>query len=951
MAFLQWRKFQFFESSFLKDTELNELLLCSQSQSGVTPAPITCSTSGRGVVIIGDANGFVHIINKQQNVRLFKANQRTTSHIKQIPRQPFLITCGADTEGINPLIKIWNLDKMDRMNQPTCTRVIRANSGFLQPSNVTCFDCNDSMTLLIVGYQNGQIVIFRGDVSRQRYSKSNKPVEISQHPITGISIREDPHQHDKPVLTGIQSYLYQNSAKDKDSSAFIATVEEIFFLEVTDKSYSKFQIDTIGSKPKCCCLMNDAKNLSDSLFAVGRDNAVYFYQTDGRGPCLAFEGKKLILHKFKNYLVVVSQDKSSQSLEMEFGNRRSSTDQTERDLIKMVNLNIYDIQNKYIAHTSIVPEVLEIFSEWGILYLICTNGQLLVFQERDTQTKLEALFTRNQFGLAIDIAKSHLYTDDALADIFKQYGDHLYKKGDYDAAITQYIKTIGHSEPSYVIKKFLDSQRIHNLTGYLEALHKKSFAKQDHTKLLLNCYSKLKNENQLKEFIESYEKGNIEFNLETAIKVLRDAGFHEIAIYLAKQHKNHEWYFKVQMEDGGDVLSALEYMRSMNNLDEMALYMRKYGRSMLKEEPDQTIDIIKNICLKSHENKSLSVHSQNSQEEMSVHSNYKIYPEEFFHIFVDNNELFVKLLEQIVTDEFGSEFATKGVHNLLLELYLHSWRKQNDDYLMKNLTSEKIMKLLLKPDDSYDLEQAMILCRSNNFLEGLLHLYKRAKLYNLILQYYIDQNDSVKIMKTCEQNGEEDPSLYISALMHYSKTGDKRLTQILNSIEHKKLLPPTMVIDMLLEGDQNQLGTIKDYILRVLGRDYEKIIDNERLIDHYEDDTEKIRLQIEELENHLRVFQPSKCAACGNGLDIPSVHFLCSHSYHQICFHSYSAENDECPICITNNKKLLGAIESHESMRMTLDKLEQQLVTSSEDTFNVVAKFFSYGLIKNDVHD
>ena len=58
-----------------------------------------------------------------------------------------------------------------------------------------------------------------------------------------------------------------------------------------------------------------------------------------------------------------------------------------------------------------------------------------------------------------------------MAEIQRRYGDHLYAKHDYDAAMTQYVATIGHMEPSYVIRKFLDAQRIHNLTSYLEELH------------------------------------------------------------------------------------------------------------------------------------------------------------------------------------------------------------------------------------------------------------------------------------------------------------------------------------------------------------------------------------------------------------------------------------------------------------------------------------------------
>ena len=83
----------------------------------------------------------------------------------------------------------------------------------------------------------------------------------------------------------------------------------------------------------------------------------------------------------------------------------------------------------------------------------------------------------------------------------RQYGDHLYNKGDNATAIDNYIKTIGHLEPSYVIKRFLDAHKINFLTAYLQALHKQGLANEDHTTLLLNCYTKLKDQNKLNEFI------------------------------------------------------------------------------------------------------------------------------------------------------------------------------------------------------------------------------------------------------------------------------------------------------------------------------------------------------------------------------------------------------------------------------------------------------------------
>lgn len=51
------------------------------------------------------------------------------------------------------------------------------------------------------------------------------------------------------------------------------------------------------------------------------------------------------------------------------------------------------------------------------------------------------------------------------------------------------------------ICRFLDAQRIHSLTRYLEQLHDCGLGGADHTTLLLNCYTKLKDLKKLDRFI------------------------------------------------------------------------------------------------------------------------------------------------------------------------------------------------------------------------------------------------------------------------------------------------------------------------------------------------------------------------------------------------------------------------------------------------------------------
>lgn len=190
-------------------------------------------------------------------------------------------------------------------------------------------------------------------------------------------------------------------------------------------------------------------SLSDTHFITGRNDAVYFYSLDGRGQCCAIEGEKSAVAWFRNYLVVATVDsKQHQPFKKPSSTSNEITNDTKH------TLTIFDVQNKYIAYTAPLKPIKAITSEWGTLFAI-TEGDNKVYQltEKDIQTKLDLLFKKNFYDVAIKIAKSNQYDSYGLVDIFRQYGDHLYTKADYSGAIENYIKTIGQLEPSYVIRR------------------------------------------------------------------------------------------------------------------------------------------------------------------------------------------------------------------------------------------------------------------------------------------------------------------------------------------------------------------------------------------------------------------------------------------------------------------------------------------------------------------
>nr|CAI5865818.1 unnamed protein product [Callosobruchus analis] len=193
---------------------------------------------------------------------------------------------------------------------------------------------------------------------------------------------------------------------------------------------------------KCSVL---AESLQESHFMIGRQDAIYCYTTDGRGPCYAVDGEKVMLEWFRTYLIIISKTSRPAVLTTMSNELQSNT--SEGHLI-----TVLDIHNKFI-----------VFS--------------------------------------------------------------------------------GKLEPSYVIRKFLDSQHIEKLTMYLQALHKQGHATEDHTTLLLNCYTKLNNSvgqsDSLKEFITSKD-GALNYDVDIAIKVCRC--ILSTAVYnLLFEHYIHVW--------------------------------------------------------------------------------------------------------------------------------------------------------------------------------------------------------------------------------------------------------------------------------------------------------------------------------------------------------------------------------------------------------------------------
>uniref|UniRef100_A0A3B3RJX0 Vacuolar protein sorting-associated protein 11 homolog n=1 Tax=Paramormyrops kingsleyae TaxID=1676925 RepID=A0A3B3RJX0_9TELE len=827
----------------------------------------------------------------------FQAYKLRVTHVYQLKQHSILVSVGQDEPGINPLVKVWNMDKRDSGN-PLCTRIFPAIPGN-KPTEVSCLSVHENLNFMAIGFTDGSVVLTKGDITRDRHSKTLTLHEGSS-PITGLAFRQ----------------------AGKVTHLFVATLEKVQCYTLSVKEYPRVELDTHGCALHCSALTDPSQ---DSQFIVAGDECVYLYQPDERGPCFAFEGHKLLAHWHRGYLLLLTRDTKSPN-KPEFASRETSP--TEKQI-----LTVYDLDNKFIAYSAAFDDIIDVLAEWGSFYVLTRDGKMYVLQEKDTQTKLEMLFKKNLFVMAINLAKSQHLDSDGLSEIFRQYGDHLYIKGDHDGAIQQYIRTIGKLEPSYVIRKFLDAQRIHNLTAYLQALHRQSLANADHTTLLLNCYTKLKDSSKLEEFIKSSES-EVHFDVETAIRVLRQAGYHSHAVFLAEKHAHHEWYLKIQLEDLKNYQEALRYIGRLP-FEQAESNMKRYGKTLMHHVPDGTTLLLKGLCTDYQPRRDSA-----DRDSLERAPGNKASSEMFIPIFANNpRELRAFLEHMIEVDPLSSQ----GVYDTLLELRLQDWAHEQD--VEKKKVLQEAALSLLKSDNTV-FDKALVLCQMHNFKEGVLYLYEKGKLYQQIMHYHMQNEEYGQVVEACKRYGEQEACLWEQALGYFARKEEDckpYISEVLQHIERHNLMPPLLVVQTLAHNSTATLSVIKDYLINKLQRESQQIEDDERKIGQYQQETTQLRSEIQELRTSAKIFQKTKCSMCNSPLELPSVHFLCGHSFHQHCFESYAESEAECPTCTPENRKVMDMLRAQDQKRDLHDHFARQL-RCSNDGFSVVADYFGRGV-------
>ncbi|KAL2264233.1 hypothetical protein VTK26DRAFT_65 [Humicola hyalothermophila] len=1011
---LTWKSFDFFDAS--------QITLPTSSSASPNPsvdAPdtdtralfessneIASLCTGSGSLFLGSHDGVVRIVGPSWRVvRSFVAYEAggSITHMRQVEGTSYLVTVAEEYGGADstnqPVLKVWALDKpVKKTGIPTCLSTVVINNG-KKPFPISAFAATEDLSQLAVGFANGAVTVIRGDLIHDLGTKQRIIYE-SDEPITGVEL------HVEGALTTL----------------FIATTSRILKLVISGKGH--------GQPPKTvedtgCAVGCMAVDKRTGQVVVAREDAIYYYTMDGRGPPSAYEGPKKLIAVHRDYIALVSPPApvgETDSMRRRFWGQAADS---------IYTFTLIHPELRIIAHSeTVLSDVRHIFHIWGDLYILTQEGKVFRYHERSLQQRLEMLYQRNLYTLAADLAQRSGMDAQQQNTIFRKYGDYLYQKGNYDEAMTQYIKAIDSTEPSQVIRKFLDTQRIHNLIEYLEELHEHHKATSDHTTLLLNCYAKLKDIAKLEKFIKS--PGDLKFDLDTAISMCRQGGYHEQAAYLAKKHGEDELVVDILIEDSKAYREALDYIW---RLDPETAYpcLMKYARVLIEncpreatqmfidyytgkyrpkaDAPDSRADApgetnggfvvgaanavqnLSHLLPLPYMNTTAVANNQqaNAKPTIGEHGLREVNdvpkytpprPRTAFSSFIDHPDEFIVFLEACLKEDSLPEADRSDLYTTLFEMYLYKSNEKKGDDQQREEWESRAKALIdtskAQPNNSsanppaIENSNVLLLSHLSSFGDGTTLVKEQSGLLFDIFRSYTSAKDTRGALKALRKYGPEEPQLYPAALAYLTSSreildeaGPDELAAVLDRIDRDGLMAPLQVVQTLAKHAVATMGMIKPYLARRVERERAEVAENRRVAEQFRAETEARRREIADLATKPAVFQATRCAQCGGGLELPVVHFLCRHSFHRRCLRVGGAggggggggggtgigdgrgeeEVGECPLCARDNATIRALKKSQEENAERHELFRDDL-ERSEDRFKTVAEWFGRGAMR-----
>jgi hypothetical protein len=330
-------------------------------------------------------------------------------------------------------------------------------------------------------------------------------------------------------------------------------------------------------------------------------------------------------------------------------------------------------------------------------------------------------------------------------------------------------------------------------------------------------------------------------------------------------------------------------------------------------------------------------------------------PRTAFSSFIDHPDEFIVFLEACLEEEDLEDSDRTDLYTTLFEMYLYKAGEKKGQH-HKEEWEAKAKKLIEGDHVPMESSNVLLLSHLADFRDGTVLVKEQAGLLFDIFRSYTSAKDTRGAIKALRKYGPEEPQLYPAALAYLTsdprvleEAGPDELSHILTKIDKDGLMAPLQVIQTLVGqssgGGVATMGMIKPYLHETITRERKEIASNRHRINTLRGDTEKRREELADLGSKPAVFQATWCSDCSQRLDLPAVHFLCKHSFHQRCVRNSGKDGEaECPKCAGEND-MIRKMREGQRERANKHELFKSDLENSDDRFSTVAEWFSRGVM------
>lgn len=343
-------------------------------------------------------------------------------------------------------------------------------------------------------------------------------------------------------------------------------------------------------------------------------------------------------------------------------------------------------------------------------------------------------------------------------------------------------------------------------------------------------------------------------------------------------------------------------------------------------------------------------------------------PRTAFSSFIDHPDEFIVFLEACLEYEDWSDSDRTDLSTTLFEMYLHKSNEKKGDEHREEW--EKKAKALIDsqgqgPDSKIPISNANVLLLSHlsDFRDGTTLVKEQSGLLFDIFRSYTSAKDTAGALRALRKYGPDEPQLYPAALAYLTsdarvldEAGPGELAAVLGRIDEGGLMAPLQVVQTLGKNAVATMGMLKPYLAGRIERERRDIAANRRAAEACRAETGLRRAEIGALGSKPAVFQATRCSGCGAPLELPVVHFLCKHSFHQRCLRGGGAaasgtgigdESEaagECPVCANDNNTIRALRKTQEEYAERHELFKDDL-ERSEDRFGTIAQWFGRGVM------